>query len=126
MADLSEKQAKFDTQKQEFSDLKKQVATFEQTLEKAVKKAIDDTEKSLEKDFASDQALEKQKHATELTTLQARVKALEEVVASQKQEIERLHSANQLSQKQLSTIAERAVSHPAPAAVHVQPTSGKE
>ena len=93
----------------ELKDLRQQVATFDQRLEKAVKEAVETNTKTLTQQFNHERAFAKQEAQNQKALLEQKVASLQETLKLQQQEVDRLKQQLSETSTHLTRIAERAV-----------------
>jgi len=109
-SDLKQQKDEVKKQQDELIELRKQASEFEKRLELETNKVAVTTEKKLKESYAHEQALAKSENRNALALLEQKVAALQEVVKSQQDEIKRLQGSIDSANKQVTSIAEKAVS----------------
>lgn len=106
---IAEGYAKLKSEEDEIQDLRKQVQTFEERLQKAVNEAIAQTTKELTGLYGHESALYKQDAKAKESLFEQKIVSLEQIITSQQKEIERLDTIANQANQQMTRIAERAV-----------------
>jgi hypothetical protein len=91
------------------SELEKTVEAYPEELEKAVNKAIADTEKRISNDFQKNEILLSQTHVGEINVLNAKIAAFEATVKDQAKQIEKLAQSQEKAYDKVQSIANKAV-----------------
>ncbi len=129
-ADLDNREETIASCEKEMTALQKEVETFSDRNEDAVKKAVKSTTDQLKRDFESEKALLKARFEGEKNVLIGKIEALEKMVASQVAQINDLSKKSELAYEKVQDIANRAVTASRrdayPASVHPSTVSVRE
>ena len=107
--DLDAREAALKKGESEMAALQKEVETFPNRLEKANQKAVDDTTRTLTRDFEKDKALIETRFTGEKNVMAGKIEALEKMVAAQAVQISDLSKNHEKAYEKVQDIANRAV-----------------
>ncbi len=107
--ELAKRKDALTAQEKEIISLRNEVQGFEDRLSKTIKETTEQTTKDLKTKFENEKNLFAQQAEARELLLKQKVESLESLIVSQKDEIARLNTALSETSKQLTSIAERAV-----------------
>lgn len=110
--ELKAQRDEFKEQQTELESLRKQVAQFDKQLETEINKSVSAENKRLASEFSHKQELAEIQYASKLTLVEQKATSMQEVIKTQQEEIRRLQTALDSANKQVTSIAEKAVSQP--------------
>lgn len=123
-SELKEQKDELKQQQEELIDLRKQASEFDNRLETEINKASTSTEKRLKESYEHEKALARSENRNALALFEQKAASLIETVKNQQEEIKRLHISLDAANKQVTSIAEKAVSQAKSS--FIAPVSGKQ